>query len=203
MAQSANAMHCDDISSARAGITQRVEDCNSGAHQRRRLVGGHFLRNRSQRIRRRNQVLCISTVEINASDFSIDAHREVTTTTLFADEAMSTMPTDTDALTFGPRSNVVANRIDVSCNFMTWHTWILKPGPKPFFNKSIAVANATCLNFNADLSSAWFRDVALHQFPLSTGPAYLCDFHFCIHDRSLLNVLCFSVLHRFASKVTI
>jgi hypothetical protein len=68
---------------------------------------------------------------------------------------------------------------------MTRHTGILKPGPKTLLDDEIAVANAARLHFHADLSRAWLRDVAFHQFPISTGFADLRRLHFRIHKIPL------------------
>ena len=51
---------------------------------------------------------------------------------------MSAMPAYADALTLPPGSHVVADGIDVPRDFMTWHTWILKPRPETFFDKHVA-----------------------------------------------------------------
>ena len=57
---------------------------------------------RRARRSRRDQVLGITTVEVDAGDFAIDAHGEVTATALLAHEAMAAMPTDADSLTNCP-----------------------------------------------------------------------------------------------------
>src|SRR5205809_7614115 len=93
MAQSADAMHSDEFSGARARIPQRVEDRYACAHKRARLRRRQFIGNHCQRGNWCDHVLGIPTVEVDAGDFSIDAHREVTTSALFAHKTMSTMPT--------------------------------------------------------------------------------------------------------------
>src|SRR5207244_8418965 len=59
------------------------------------------------------------SIEVDAGDFSIDAHGKVATPALFAHKTMSAMPADTDALTFGPRSDLLAHCIDATRDFMT------------------------------------------------------------------------------------
>src|SRR5712691_8785157 len=93
---------------------------------------------------------------------------------------MPAMPADADALTFFPLRDVAADRIDASRDFMTRHPRILKPGPETLFDEHIAVANAARLHFHANLPSAWLRDFAFHQFPISTGFADLRRLHFHI-----------------------
>jgi hypothetical protein len=88
-----------------------------------------LIRNRSQRSCWGNHVLGITAIEVETRDLSIYTHRKVTSAALFADKAMSTMPTYADALTIGPCSNVITNCINSSGYFMTRHTWVLKPWP--------------------------------------------------------------------------
>ena len=87
------------------------------------------------------------------------------------------MPADAHALPLPPCAHVVADGIDVSRDFMPWHTGILQPGPETFFDKHVAVANAACFDFHAHLPGAGLRDIALYQFPVSTGLADLRRFH--------------------------
>jgi hypothetical protein len=97
---------------------------------------------------------------------------------------MSAMPAYANALPLPPCSNVVADCIDVSSDFMTWHTWILKPGPETLLNEHITMANAACFYFHAHLPGAGLRNIAFYQFPISTGLAYLRRFHFRSHECS-------------------
>src|SRR5947209_659756 len=108
MAQSANAVHCDNVTGACTRITQRVVNGNTGTHEWSCFLGGQFVGNRRQRSRRCNHVLSVSTIELDAGDLPINAHCKVTTPALFADETMSTMPSNTNALPFGPCCDVRA-----------------------------------------------------------------------------------------------
>jgi hypothetical protein len=97
---------------------------------------------------------------------------------------MSAMPADTDSLTCRPRGDAVAYCIDVSGDFMTRHTGILKAGPQTLFHQSIAVANAARINFHSHLPGVRVSDIALYQLPVSTWFAYLRCFHFHTHKCS-------------------
>src|SRR2546428_8656640 len=162
MPQSANTVDRDDLSSARAGVAQRVVHRDACAHERPCFLRGQFIRNRSQRGHRRNHVLGVSAIEIDARDFSINTHCEVTAPALFTHEAMSTVPANANTLPFLPCRNVVAHCIDPSCDFMTWHTRILESGPETLFDKGIAMANATRFYFDAHLPRARLGDIALY-----------------------------------------
>src|SRR5262245_13477176 len=142
MAQSANAMHCDDVSRTGARIAQRVVNRDPSAHERSRFLGGQFIRNRRHGCYRCNHVLSVPAVEVKAGHFSIDAHGKVTTAALLAHKTMYTVPANTDALTFLPRGHVLADGIDTSGDLVTGHQWILDARPYAFFYQHIAVANA-------------------------------------------------------------
>jgi len=123
----------------------------------------------------------ITTVKVDPGDFAIDAHGEVTAPALLAHEAMAAMPTDADSLTNCPRGDVRPHGIDPPCDFVTRHTRILKPGPETFFDQSIAVANAACLDLHAHLAGTRFGNVAFDEFPIATCFADLCCLHFRAH----------------------
>src|SRR5207244_2344055 len=57
--------------------------------------------------------------------------------------------------------------------------------PQTFFDKHIAVANAACLDFHANPPAARLRDVAFHQFKISTGFANLRRVHLRAHKINL------------------
>src|SRR6266852_8141702 len=97
---------------------------------------------------------------------------------------MAAMPADPNALTFDPRSNVLAHCIDATRDFMTRDARILKPRPETFFDQRIAVANTACLNLHTYFASTRFRDIALYQLPIPAGLTYLRCVHFRIHKCS-------------------
>src|SRR5207249_1058405 len=181
VSQSANAVHGHDVASPRARMAQRVEYGDARAHERPGFLRRQFIRNRRQRRRRRDHMLGIPAVEIDARDLAIGAHCEIAAPALFALEAMSTVPPDTDAPTLFPASDAAADRIDPPGDFMARHTGILNPGPETFFDEHVAVANAARLHLHANLSRARLRDVAFYQFPISAWFADLRRLH-CIHN---------------------
>ena len=181
MPQSSNAVHRYQVAAPRARIAERVVDGDTRAHERPRFLRRQLIGNCGQRCRRGHHILGVPAVEIEACDFAVDAHRKIAAPALLAHETMSAMPAHANALTFLPFNDVVADRIDASADFMPRHTRILKPGPQTLFDEHIAVANAACLDFHANLPSARLRDVAFHQFPICTGFADLRRLHFRIH----------------------
>ena len=182
MSQSADAMHRYQVAAARPGIAERVVDRDARAHERSCFLGRQLTCNQGHCFRRCDHVLGISAIEIEASDFAIHAHGEITTPTRFAYETMSAVPAYADALTFFPLRHIAANRIDASGNFMTRHSWILQTGPKSLFDEHVAVANPARLHFHANLAGARLGNLAFHQFPSATRFADLRRFHFLIHE---------------------
>jgi hypothetical protein len=102
MSESAYTVHSDNISRACARIPQRIKNCNSCAHEGPGFIGWQFFWDRGESFGAGDHVLGITAVEVDAGDFSIDAHREVTAPALFTNKTMPAMPTDTDALTNCP-----------------------------------------------------------------------------------------------------
>src|SRR6185295_4473142 len=89
MAQAADTVNRDEVSCASTGVAQRVVNRNAGTHEWSGFFCWNFIRNRRNRIRRRDHVLRVTSIEVDACNFAIDAHREVSATTLFAHEAVT------------------------------------------------------------------------------------------------------------------
>src|SRR5262249_29660136 len=116
--------------------------------------------------------------EINSGDFAIQAHAEVTATTFIANEVVSAMPADTDAIAFFPIRDALAHCVDASGNFMTRNTRILKTRPQTFFDQHVAVTNPARFNFHAHLSRTGLGNFSFDQFKISTWFTNLRYFHF-------------------------
>src|SRR5690242_10239405 len=80
MAQSADAVNRNDVSSASTGVAQRVVDRHPCAHEWSSFFGGNFIGNCCERTCGCNHVLGVTAIEVYARNFTIDAHGEVTTT---------------------------------------------------------------------------------------------------------------------------
>src|SRR5690348_11922805 len=72
MAQSADAVNCDHISRASTGVAEGVVNRHPRAHEWSSFFRGNFIGDRGERSCGRDQVLRITTVEVNAGDFAID-----------------------------------------------------------------------------------------------------------------------------------
>src|SRR6185369_2592502 len=82
MAETADAVNCHHVSSASTRVAQRVVNCDAGAHEWSGFFCWNFVRNRRNRICRRDHVFGVTSIEIDTSHFAIDTHREVSATTL-------------------------------------------------------------------------------------------------------------------------
>ena len=91
---------------------------------------------------------------------------------------MSSMPAHPDALTFAPTRDVAADRIDAARDLVTRHPRKLKLRPDTFFDEHIGMANAARFDFHANLSGAWLRDLAFHQFKIPARFTDLRRLHF-------------------------
>src|SRR6185369_15650271 len=108
MSKPANSMHRNQLSRARARISQRVVDRDTRAHERPCFLRRQFVRDGSKRCGRRDHVLSVASVEIEAGHLAIDAHREVAATAWFADKTMSAVPAYADSLPGLPPGDVLA-----------------------------------------------------------------------------------------------
>jgi hypothetical protein len=104
---------------------------------------------------------------------------------LVAGKIMSTVPADPNALALLPSNDTSAYRVDPAGDFVPRHARILKSRPETFLHQDIAVANAARLYFHANLPGTRLRDIAFHQFPISTGFADLRRLHFHAHKMLL------------------
>src|SRR5690242_12223831 len=143
-------------------MSQRIINGDASAHERSGFFRRHMIGNCRQGFGRRDYVFGITAVKVDAGDFARGTHCEIAAPALVADKIMSAMPTNTNTLTFVPIWNAIPDRIDASCDFMTRHAWILKPGPKAFFYQNVAVTNSAGFDFHSDLSSAGLGDLAVH-----------------------------------------
>src|SRR5438132_2299796 len=116
MSESADALYRDHVTGARARIAQCIENRHARAHEWPGLFRWQFIGNRRQRRSRGDHVLGVTAIEIDAGHLAIGAHRKIAAPTLVADEIVSAMPADTDALSFRPIGHAVADKIDNSGN---------------------------------------------------------------------------------------
>src|SRR5438552_579621 len=99
MSEAADAVHRHHIPRARTRMTKRVVDGDARAHERPSFLRWQFIWNRGQHCCRRDHIIGISTVEIDACDLAINAHCEIAAPALFAHKTMSAVPAHADTMT--------------------------------------------------------------------------------------------------------
>jgi hypothetical protein len=162
-------------------MAQCVENCDARTHERSCFVRRHLIGNGRERRRRCDHVLGVTAVEIDTRDLTVDTHGEIAAPALFANETMSAVPANADALPFLPVRYVVTDGINPSGNLMSGNTRILKPRPQPFLNQDVAMANATCFHLDPNLSYARLWYGTFDDFEIATGFTDLRRFHWCAH----------------------
>ncbi len=163
MAEAANALNGDDIAGPRAGIAQRVEGGDAGAEQRRRRRGIELVGDRGKRVDRRDHVIGIAAVIVDAGDFEIAAGDEIAAPAAVADEAGAAEPADADALPDLPGGDVGADGVDTAGDLVARHGGIVDAGKGAGRGEHIAMADAAGLDLDAHLARAGLGEWAARQ----------------------------------------
>src|SRR5438874_11791256 len=135
MTQSADPKYADKITGSRAAVTQRVERCDSCAHQWRPLNGVQIVRHRREGFRRCEHVFGISAIERDSSreQFHL-AGKEIAAPTGIAMSAMRSVPSNARPLPRFPIRNVGPDSINHADHLMAGNSRILDPGPESIFD---------------------------------------------------------------------
>ncbi len=158
-------------------MPQRVVGRNTRAEQGSGFFGRQTIRNGGNRLGWRNHVFGIASIKTQGRDFLILANDELTAAAGIANETMPSMPAYASALAGLPERHVRPYRVNSPSNFMPGHARVPQSRPVSLFYQQVAVANAAGLDLNSHLAPAWVRDRALDEFEISSGAAYLDDFH--------------------------
>jgi hypothetical protein len=102
---------------------------------------------------------------------------------------VAAVPTDADTLAFAPFRHSGAQFIHNACDFMPWNAGVGDSWPRAFDDKRIAVANTTCLHFNANLPWTGLGNRSLDDLKTGSASGYLGRFHgrycdCCCHKSS-------------------
>jgi hypothetical protein len=186
MAKSANALHGDQIASARTRVAKGIEDRDAGAQQRRGFGGREIFWDCGDRLGGRNHVFGVTAVVADAGNFSVLAENEIAAAAGIASETMAAVPPDADALAGFPVSNVGTDSVDAAGDFVSGNAWILDAGPIAFFYERVTVADAAGLDFNSYLGAAGFGNISFDEFEITAGFADLDSLHFR-HSFFLMN----------------
>src|SRR4029453_15122066 len=102
MAETADALNRNNIASARTRIAQRVEGGDAGAEQRRGVDGIELVGDRCERLDRRDHVVGMAAVEVNAGNPEVAAGDEIAAPAAGARPANAAEPAEADSLARAP-----------------------------------------------------------------------------------------------------
>ncbi len=157
MPEPADAVNGDDIARLRAGIAQRIESGDAGAEQRRRGGGVKLVGNRRQGVDRRDHVIGIAAVIMDAGHFEIAAGDEVAAAAAVADEASPAEPADADPLAGLPGGDVGADGVDPPGDLVSRHRGVVHAGKGAGGDEGVAMADAAGLDLDAYLAGTGLR----------------------------------------------
>jgi hypothetical protein len=183
--ESTDALHRDNIASARTCVTQGVKNRNACTHKRSSLFSRQLIRDCCKRFRRDSHVFGVAAVEIDARDFAIRTHGEIAAAALVANKIVATVPSDSDAIAGLPIRDAIANGVNTTSDFVSWDARILQARPMPFLYQHITVANAASFHPHPDLPGTRLGNLAFDQFEIPAGFTNLSDSH-CACHKSLL-----------------
>jgi hypothetical protein len=178
MAESAQAEHRHQIAGPRAAVAETVERGDAGAHQRRRLHRGQFLRHPRQRFGARDRVIGIAAVAGDAGDVGGRlAGKEVPPAAVIAIPAVSAVPAEAGALAGRPSGHARADCIDNPDDLMSWNSRVRYTRKVSFLSQRIAVADSASLHLDSYRSCARIRDLPFHDLKGSAGAGHLHRAH--------------------------
>src|SRR5258708_7708795 len=178
MAESADALHGDQIARARTRIAERIEHCDAGTEQGRSFGGGKIVWNGGDRFGWSDHVFLITAVMSEAGDLFVLTIDEITAAAGVTRKIVAAVPSDADALARFPVCYVGADGVDAAGDFVSGDAWVLGGGPIPFLHEGVAVADATGFDFDPDLVAGGFGDVSFDDFEITARLADLVGFHF-------------------------
>jgi hypothetical protein len=110
--------------------------------------------------------LLVATVVAESGDLHVAAVDEITTPALEACVIRAAEPTDSDALTALPGTDIGADLVNHAGDFVSGRPRILDTGPNPFFGQDVTMTNATGFDLDADLSGSRIGDLAFDQLEI-------------------------------------
>ena len=177
MAKPAQTQYSDGVARPCAGVSQRVECGEPGAHEGRRIDGRKLGRHQRDRAGGCDHVLRVATVVSDAGDLMRHASEELTAAARVAASAITAVPTNTHLLARLPADGAGSHRIDHSGHLMPRYTRM------SFLGDRIAVADSTSLHTDAYRSGARLGYRPLNNFERPVGTRDLHRAH-CRHASS-------------------
>ncbi len=177
MSEAADAEDRHQVARPSSAVTQRIECGDARAQQGSGVSGCQIIGNVSQGVRRRDHVFGVTAVISDSWHPQLDAGYKISTAAGIAMAAVSPMPADACALASLPADDIRPHGVDNAGNFVAWDARILNSREQSHHSEGIAVANATCLHFDADFVASRLWNFALYQFQRGIWLTYLHGSH--------------------------
>jgi hypothetical protein len=158
-------------------VAQRIEGRDPGAEQRRGIGGGKLVGNCGKRTGGSHHRLGVAAVIRDAGYAQVPAVDQPAAPARLATLAIPAKPADADALSGAP--------IDDAGNLVPGDARVGEAGPLSFDGETVAVADTTGLDANANLAPRRLGHVALDELKRTARLRDLNRSHFC-HRRLLV-----------------
>ena len=158
MPEAANALHCDEISTAKAGIAKCVVGRDARAKERGCLNGAELVWNRHDAARFSDHHLGIASIDVGPRYHRVLTVHNVPASAGFAHAVFAPEEADTDAFADLPLGDAATDGVDAAHNFMARHPRQLQSWIGAADCSGIGVTDAACLHPNSDLTDPGLRD---------------------------------------------
>ena len=158
MPEAANALHCDQIPTAKAGIAKCVVRRDARAKQRSCLNRGELVWNRRDAARFGDHHLGIAPIDAEPRYHRVLTVHNVPASTGFAHAVFTAEEAHTDSFADFPLGDAATDGVDAAHNLMARHARQRQPRIRAADCSGIGVTDAARLHSNSDLADRGLRD---------------------------------------------
>ena len=188
MAEPANALNGHEVAGPAPELRSALKVVMPAQSSGAAAVGVELVGDRGERLDRRDHVVGIAAVIMDAGDFEVAAGDEIAAPAAVADKAHAAEPADADPLAGAPGGDVGPDGVDAAGDLVTRHRRIVDAGKRAGGDQGIAVADAAGLDLDAHLARPRLGDRPLDQLERGIGLGDLDD----PHGTLLQNVIALS-----------
>jgi hypothetical protein len=158
MAEAADALYCDKITGAQAGISKRVVGRNASAQERSCFRGCKFIGNRGESAGLGNHHFCVPAIGRDTGNDWVQAVHKIAALARFTFTVLAAEEPDSDALPNFPIGNAWANHFDAAYDFMSRHSRQSQARKLSFDCCCVGMTYSACLDAQPHLSRPWLRN---------------------------------------------
>jgi hypothetical protein len=185
MPKAANSLHCDQISTAQAGVAKSVVGRDPRAEKRSGFRRREFIRNRSDGACFRDHHFRISSIRGYSRYHGVLTIHTVSAPARFAHTVFAGNEADTNPLTNLPFGYSVTQGFDAANHFVSRNPRQSQTGVDSHHGGGIGVADSASFYPNADLTRSRLGDLPLHYSKLPRFMYFYCLVCIC-HVNILL-----------------